>query len=96
VDARSVLGVQPLRTSLLDDVSTAESRQTEARYGARVVTTADNLSADYVLDEDDDIDEDDDDDEYGDEDGEDDEDEDDDDEEEEIETWQVSPNGRLP
>jgi hypothetical protein len=92
MDARSILGMQPLRASLLDDVSAAQSRQTEADYGDCVVTTVDILRADYVLDEDDDIDEDDEDDDVDDEDG-DDEDEED---EEEEETWQVSPGGRFP
>jgi hypothetical protein len=91
VDAGSILGLQPLRPSFLDDVSAAEPRQTEADNGDRVVTTVDNCATNYVLDDDeDDIDDEDDDDV----DEDDDEDEDDEDEEEE-ETWQVSQSGRF-
>jgi hypothetical protein len=96
VDARSVLGLQPLRPPFLDHVSAAEPRQTKADHGDHVVTTVDILRFDYVLDDDDDIDEDEEDDDFDEnedgEDGEDDEEEDD----EDIETWQVSQNGRLP
>jgi len=94
VDAGSILGVQPLRPSLLDYLSAAESRQTEADNGERVVTTVDNCATNYVLDDDEDDVDDEDDEDFDEEDGEDEDDEDDDDEEEE-ETWQVSQSGRF-
>jgi hypothetical protein len=87
VDAGPVLGLQPVWTSLLDHLPTAESRQAEAGDGARVVTSADIYPLDYVLDDDDpDDDEDDEDFDEDDEDSEDDEDE----EDEDVETWQVA------
>jgi hypothetical protein len=89
VDAGSVLGLQPLRSSFLDNVPAAESRQAEAGDGAGVVTSDDICRVNYVLDDDDpDDDEDDDDFDEDDDDPEDDEDE----EDEEVETWQVSGN----
>jgi hypothetical protein len=82
-----------MRPSLLDDVSAAEPRETEAGHGARAVTTVDNSRVDYVLDEDDDVeDEDDEDEDFDEDDGEDEEDEDD----EDVETWQVSPTAHFP
>jgi hypothetical protein len=93
VDTRSILGVQSLRPSFLDDVSAAEPRQAEAGDGARVVTTADIFRLDYVLDDDDvDDDEDEEDDGFDD----DDEEDDDEEEDEDVETWQVSQSGRFP
>ena len=92
MDARSVLGLQPLRTSLLDHLSAAESREGEAGHGACVVTSVDICRVDYVLDDDDVEDEDDDDVDDDDDDGE----EDDDEEDEDVETWQVSSGGTLP
>jgi len=101
VDARSILDLQHLRPSFLDDVSAAEARGTacgsrharghagaRARRGARVISHG--MSRNYVLGYGleypvDDPDEDEDDDEDGDDEDEDDEDED----EEEVETWQV-------
>ena len=91
MDARSILGVSALRTTLLVDVSAAEPREAEAGDGARVVTTEHNsplwLTTRFHLDDDVDDDEDEDDD---DEDSDDDDDEDEDDEDEDVETWQVS------
>ena len=90
MDTGSILGVQPLRPSFLDDVSAAEPRQTKNDHRVRVVTTRDNLRRLFLEDDDDVEDEDDDlDDEEEDEDEEDDEDED-------IETWQVSPQRSFP
>jgi hypothetical protein len=86
VDAGSILGVQPLRPSLLDDVSAAEPRKTKNDHRVRVVTSRDNLR--YVLEDDDELD--DDDDEFGEDEDEDDDEDDEDDEDEETETWQVS------
>lgn len=89
MDTGSVLGLQPLWTSLLDNVPTTEPRQAKAGDGARVVTSADICRVDYVLDDDDpDEDEDDDDFDEDDDDPEDDEDE----EDEDVETWQVAGN----
>jgi len=83
VDAGSILGVQSLRPSFLDDVSAAEPRQTKNDHRVRVVTTCDNPRHLFLEDDDDLEDEDDDlDDEEEDED-------DEDDEDEETETWQV-------
>jgi len=90
VDTRSILGVQPLRPTFLDDVPAAESRETQARHGDHLVTNLDSC-CDYVLDDDDEIEDDEDEDDFEDEDDEDEDEEDD----EEPETWQVSPNGRL-
>ena len=87
MDAGSVLGLQPLRTSFLDDVPAAKPRQAEAGDGAGVVTSVDIYRVNYVLDDDDpDEDEDEDDFDEDDDDPEDDEDE----EDEDIETWQVA------
>jgi len=95
VDTGSILGVQQLRPSFLDYLSAAESRQTEADNGERVVTTVDNCDTNYVLDDDeDDVDDEDDDEDFDEDDGGDEDDEEDDDEEEE-ETWQVSQSGRF-
>jgi hypothetical protein len=88
VDARSILGVQQLRTPLLDDVSSAgaEGEACARARSARIVINFGIFMSRYALDDpDDDVDEDDDDD--FDDDG-DDEDEDEDNGEEE-ETWQV-------
>ena len=95
MDPRSVLGLQQLRASFLDDVSAAETRRrrrptscSAARAGTRRAQgISHELYRRYVLEhpvDDDDDDEDDDFDE--DDDGEDDEDE----PEEDPETWQVS------
>jgi len=89
VDAGSILGVQPLRPSFLDDLSAAEPRKTKNDHRVRVVTSRDNLRT-FVLEDDDELD--DEDDEFGDDEDDEDEDDDDDDEddeEDEPETWQV-------
>ena len=83
-----------MRPPFLDDVSAAQSRESEARDGAGFVTNGDNsmivLTLHYRTEDspdDDDLDDEDEDEfEEGDEDG----DEDDDEDEEEEETWQVS------
>ena len=99
LDSRSILGLQHLRPSFLDDVSAAEagrraggrprSRRSSpgARAGRRARVISHEMSRRYVLEHPvDDPDDPDDDDLDEDEDGEDDEDAD----EEEVETWQVS------
>ena len=86
--AGSVLGLQSLRPSFLDDVPTAGRE--EAGPGACVVTSGDirlSLMVRYRVDDDDDP-EDEDDDLDGDDD--DDEEDEDDDEDPDVETWQVT------
>ena len=86
--AGSVLGLQSLRSPLLDYVPTAGREETGS--GACVVTSGDNrlsLMVRYRVDDDDDP-EDEDDDLNGDDD--DDEEDDDDDEDPDVETWQVT------
>jgi hypothetical protein len=90
VDAGSVLGVQSLRASLLDDVSAAEPRETKNDHRVSAVTSRDNQR--YVLEDDDDLDEDDDD--FGEDEDEDDDEDGEEEDDEDIETWQVS--GRAP
>jgi hypothetical protein len=79
-----------MRPAFLDDVSTAESRETES-IRVCVVTSGDNMHS-YMLE--DDLDDDDDDDVDEDDDEENDEDEDDD-EDDDVETWQVCPPERF-
>jgi hypothetical protein len=84
VDAGSVLGVQYLRASFLDDVSAAEPRQAQTRDARTTLV----MTFGYVLDDpDDDLDDEDDD--LDDEDDDEDDDDEDDEDEEEEETWQV-------
>jgi hypothetical protein len=96
VDAGSILGVPAVRTSLLDDLSSAGAAQTKARCGADAMT-ADVRNHDYsesparFADDEDELD-DDLDDEFGDEDD-DEDDEDDDENGEDPETWQVCSAG---
>ena len=99
MDPRSVLGLQQLRASFLDDVSAAEAgrrgrtrrRRTKARR--RTCFISHEMSRNYSLEHPvDDPDEDDDDDFDEDDDGDDDEDAD----EEEVETWQVADPGTFP
>ena len=93
MDARSILGLQRLRPTFLDDVSAAQARRAaggraETRDRARLVTNSDNASSPtspYVLDDDEEDEDDEDPDSNGDDDDEDEDDEDEDDEE----TWQV-------
>jgi len=88
LDARSVLGLQSLRSSFLDDISIA--RRKEAVTGARAVTNDDihhSLMAPCRVDDDDDPEDDDD------LDDDDEDDDDDDDEDEDVETWQVTDRG---
>jgi hypothetical protein len=88
VAAGSVLGLQSLRSPLLDYVPTAGREETGS--GACVVTSGDNrlsLMVRYRVDDDDDP-EDEDDDLDGDDD--DDEEDEDDDEDPDVETWQVT------
>ena len=82
MDTRSILGLQPLWPSFLDDLSAACAPQAEAGRRARVVINVD--------DEDLDDDPDDDDEDLDGDDESDDEDDEDDDEDEDVETWQVS------
>jgi hypothetical protein len=78
VDTRPVLGLQSLRPSFLDDLSTARSSQAQTGCRACVVINLDDEDLDDDPDdEDEDLDGDDDD-------------EDEDDDDEDIETWQVS------
>ena len=96
MDARSVLGVRPLRPSFLDDLSAAEARcaagrRAEIHDRACLVTKSDNALSPmrrYSLD-DDDEDDDEVEDDIPDSDHDDGDDEDEEDEDEE-ETWQVS------
>jgi hypothetical protein len=93
VAAGSVLGLQSLRPSFLDDVPTAGRK--EAGSGACVVTSGDirhSWMSRYRVDDDDDP-EDEDDDLDGDDD--DDEEDEDDDEDPDVETWQVTNLARL-
>jgi hypothetical protein len=80
VDARSILGLQHLWTSLLDDLPAAGASETEAGNRARLMIRADDDEPDDDIEDDDEFDED----------GESDEDDDEDNEDgEEEETWQV-------
>ena len=92
MDARSVLGLPPMRPALLVDVSSAQSRQAQARIGAGIMISPPNLVTSLTgslrLDDDDLDDFDEDDDDFDDDDEGSDEDEDGEDDEEE-ETWQV-------
>jgi hypothetical protein len=85
--------MQPLWPPFLDHVSAAESRQTETRNGAGVVTTDDIFDFIYVLDDDDDVDDEDEDDDFDDDDGDEGEEDDEDGDDEDVETWQVRPTG---
>ncbi len=78
MDTRPILGLQPVRPSLLDDLSAARACKAETGCRASVVINVDDEDLDDDPDDDDE-----------DLDGDDDEDDEDDDEEE-IETWQVS------
>jgi hypothetical protein len=99
MDTGPVLGLSPLRPTLLDDLSSAESRKGQNGPGARLVTPHHELPGQcatpgFDLDDDlDDDEEDEEDDEDGQKDDEDDDEDDEDDEEEgdedEPETWQV-------
>lgn len=80
MDARSVLGLQYLWTSLLDDLPAAGASETQAGHRARLMIRADDDDPDDDVEDDDDFDED----------GEsEDDDEDEDEDGEEEETWQV-------
>ena len=81
MDTRSILGLQSLRSSFLDDLSAARSSKAQTGCRASIVINVDDEDLDDDPDDDDeDLDGDDDDDDEDDE----------DDDEEEIETWQVS------
>jgi hypothetical protein len=82
VDARSILGVPAMRKTLLDNLSSAGSRQGETGCGAGVMRLGDDEIDDDIDDDDDDV---------PDTDEDDDEDDDQDDDDEEEETWQVQP-----
>ena len=92
MDARPVLGVPALRPALLDDVSTAQSRQGQTCHRARFVECPTVNLATFEDKLDDDLDDDpDQDDEFEDEDDDGDgDDEDEEDDDEDVETWQVS------
>ena len=100
MDAGSILGMSAVRPPFLDDVSAAQSRESEARDGAGFVTNGDNSMSALTLryrtedepDDDDLDDEDEDEFQEGEEDG----DEDDDEDEEEEETWQVAATDAVP
>lgn len=77
MDARPVLGLQYLWTSLLDDLPAAGASETEAGNRARLMIRADDDDPDDDVEDDDDFDEDDESDDDDEEDG------------EEEETWQV-------
>ena len=99
LDARSVLGLQRVRPSFLDDLSAAEAGRAARRAAAeplpqrrargRTRVISHEMSRGYVLEHPVDDPDDDDDDDF-DEDDDDEDDEDDDEDEEEPETWQVS------
>jgi len=97
VDARSILGLSALRPSFLDDLPSAQSRQSQTRRVHLVIFTASSSTPFAPLrlqiddDFDDDVEDDDDLDAEQDDEDEDDEDEDDDD----VETWQVAGIGRC-
>ena len=86
--------MQPVRPSLLDDISAPRAAETEACGGACLVNRHRSVVPRYLL-QDDDVDEDDDEDDEDDDKDDDDEGDEEDDEEdgdeEEEETWQVSP-----
>jgi hypothetical protein len=77
VDARSVLGLQHVRTSLLDHLPASGASETEASDRARIMIRADDDEPDDDIDDEDDFDEDDESDDEDEADG------------EEEETWQV-------
>ncbi len=85
VDSRSILGVQPLRPTLLDYLPAPQSREGKAGWRTRIVTMS-ALASRYALQDDEDLDQDEDDDFDDEEDDPDDEDDEDDD----VETWQVT------
>jgi hypothetical protein len=82
VDARPILGLQPLRSPFLDDLSAARASKAQTGCRASIVINVDDEDLDDDPDDDDeDLDGDDD--------------EDDEDDDEEIETWQVSEGETL-
>jgi len=94
MDARSILGVPPLRKTLLVHLSAAEPRETETRRRDGVVRRVMTFGLDGGFDEPDDPD---DDDEFEDEDDDDSSDEDEEsDDEDDVETWQVLGDPGLP
>lgn len=110
VDTGSILGLSEVRQAFLDDLSAAQSREGEARNGARVVTAESCpfvrasrgdvfIDEDFLFDhfdlEDEDEEEDDEFDEFDDDEDKEDDDEEDD-EDPDTETWQVALDTHSP
>jgi hypothetical protein len=86
VDARSVLGLRPLRPAFLVHLRDAQRGKAQAGSGTGILTPMPSPSRFHLDDDPDEDDEDDDDPDEDDDDSDDDEDED-----EDVETWQVRP-----